>query len=131
MVKREIILTKLTNLLKAAELYTHTHTHTHTSKSLLSFSPLFIFFATAAFGADEDIAAQVQYKEQLVRELKEEIAQIDSEMIRCENAKRGWVAATVVGGVGVAATGTAAIVQGVKINQQKKEKSEIKTEEKK
>ena len=52
-------------------------------------------------------------------------------MIRCENTKKGWVAATVVGGVGVAATGTAAIVQGVKINQQKKEKTEAQTEEKK
>lgn len=89
---------------------------------------LFIFLfvpVCSAFGADDDIAAQVQYKEQLVRELKEEIAQIDSEMLRCEKAKRGWVAATVVGGVGVAATGTAAIVQGVKINQKRK------TEEKK
>ena len=89
---------------------------------------LFIFLFIPIFGAcgaDEDIAAQVQYKEQLVRELKEEIAQIDSEMLRCEKAKRGWVAATVVGGVGVAATGTAAIVQGVKINQKRK------TEEKK
>ena len=95
---------------------------------------LFIFLfmpICGAFGADDDIAAQVQYKEQLVSELKKEIAQIDSEMIRCENTKKGWVAATVVGGVGVAATGTAAIVQGVKINQQKKETSEIKTEEKK
>ncbi len=85
----------------------------------------------STFGADDDIAAQVQYKEQIVNELKKEIAQIDSEMIRCENTKKGWVAATVVGGVGVAATGTAAIVQGVKINQQKKEKTETQTEEKK
>lgn len=90
---------------------------------------LFIFLFIPIFGAcgaDEDIAAQVQYKEQLVRELKEEIAQIDSEMIRCENTKKGWVAATVVGGVGVAATGTAAIVQGIKVNQQRKEKTEEK-----
>ncbi len=95
---------------------------------------LFIFLfmpVFSTFGADDDIAAQVQYKEQIVNELKKEIAQIDSEMIRCENTKKGWVAATVVGGVGVAATGTAAIVQGVKINQQKKEKTETQTEEKK
>ena len=83
------------------------------------FVPYFV-----AFGADVDVTNEIQYKEQLVRELKEEIAQIDSEMIRCEKAKKGWVAATVVGGVGVAATGTAAIVQGIKINQQKKEKTE-------
>ena len=88
-----------------------------------------IFFCIhvfCAFGADVDITNEIQYKEQLVRELKEEIAQIDAEMVRCEKAKKGWVAATVVGGVGVAATGTAAIVQGVKINQQNKEKTEEK-----
>ena len=73
-----------------------------------------------------ELVSQIQYKEQLVNELKEEIAQIDAEMIRCEKAKKGWIAATVVGGVGVAATGTAAIIQGVKLNQQKKEKTEEK-----
>lgn len=86
----------------------------------------FCIHVFCAFGADVDITNEIQYKEQLVRELKEEIAQIDTEMIRCEKAKKGWVAATVVGGVGVAATGTAAIVQGVKINQQNKEKTEEK-----
>lgn len=91
----------------------------------------FLFFGTAAFGADNNLDAQIRYKEQLVNELKEEIAQIDSEMVRCQKAKKGWVAATVVGGVGVAATGTAAIVQGVKINQQKKGKVEKTNETKK
>ena len=86
----------------------------------------FCIHVFCAFGADVDITNEIQYKEQLVRELKEEIAQIDAEKIRCEKAKKGWVAATVVGGVGVAATGTAAIVQGVKINQQNKEKTEEK-----
>lgn len=73
-----------------------------------------------------DLAAQVQYKEQILSKLKEEIQQIDSEMDRCEKTKKGWVAATVVGGVGIAATGTAAIVQSVKINQQKKTLNELK-----
>lgn len=80
---------------------------------------------------NDDIADQVQYKEQLVRELRDEIQQIDSEMLRCEKAKKGWVAVTVVGGVGVAATGTAAIVQTVKANKQKSDTKETKTEEKK
>ena len=79
--------------------------------------------------ADDDVAAQIQYKEQLFNELKEEIEQIDSEMLRCEKTKKGWVAATVIGGVGVAATGTAAIIQGVKLNQKKNENSENQTEE--
>jgi len=93
-------------------------------KIFLSFFGIMTCFPHA-FCDDDFIVDEIQYKEQLIRELKEEIAQIDSEMIRCERVKKGWVAATVVGGVGVAATGTAAIVQGVKINQQNK------TEEKK
>jgi len=92
---------------------------------------LFSFFGTAAFGADNNLDTQIQYKEQLVNELKEEIAQIDSEMVRCQKTKKGWVVATVVGGVGVAATGTAAIVQSVKMNQQKKGKTEKTDETKK
>ena len=80
---------------------------------------------------NDDIADQVQYKEQLVRELRDEIQQIDSEMLRCEKNKKGWVAATIIGGVGVAATGTAAIVQTVKANKQKSDTKETKTEEKK
>ena len=40
--------------------------------------------------------------------------------------KKGWVAATVVGGVGVVATGTAAIIQANKL----KNKDKITTETK-
>ena len=73
---------------------------------------------------------QVRYKEQLLQELKEEIKQIDSEQMRCERAKKGWIAATVVGGVGVVATGTAAIVQVEKAKKQKTdEKNPKKPEE--
>ncbi|MFQ6727114.1 MAG: hypothetical protein ACLRFF_02040 [Alphaproteobacteria bacterium] len=101
--------------------------HTHTCSFLLS-----IFLSTCVFPAfsDNNLAEQIQYKEQLIRELKEEIAQIDSETIRCEKAKKGWVAATVVGGVGVAATGTAAIVQTVKAKQKSEEKQSDKGDSK-
>lgn len=88
--------------------------------------------STCVFPAfsDNNLAEQIQYKEQLIRELKEEISQIDSETIRCEKAKKGWVAATVVGGVGVAATGTAAIVQTVKAKQKSEEKQSDKGDNK-
>jgi hypothetical protein len=75
----------------------------------LSFFLVFIFPAFS----NTELSGQIQYKEQLVRELKEEIQQIDSEMARCQKVKKGWVAATVVGGVGVVATGAAAIAQTV------------------
>ena len=96
---------------------------------------IFLIFNFNVELADTDgLAQQVQYKEQLVQELKEEIKQIDSEQMRCEKAKKGWIAATVVGGVGVVATGTAAIVQADKLKKQKTDtikKSETETEDKK
>ena len=112
---------------QSAETRRNLHTHTHTCSFLLS-----IFLSTCVFPAfsDNNLAEQIQYKEQLIRELKEEIAQIDSETIRCEKAKKGWVAATVVGGVGVAATGTAAIVQTVKTKQKSEEKQSDKGDSK-
>ena len=108
----------------------HTHTHTHTCSVLLS---LFVILGFSPAYSDDNLAEQIKYKEEIVRELKDEIQQIDSEMLRCQKAKKGWVAATVVGGVGVAATGTAAIVQTVKAKQkpETKETPETKTEEKK
>ncbi len=68
--------------------------------------------------ADEDLDIQIHEKQQLVEQLKDEISQIDSEMVRCKKSKNGWVAATVIGGAGVVATGTAAIVQGVQLSKQ-------------
>ena len=89
-----------------------------------------LFCNFAAYAESGNLAEQVKYKEELVKQLKDEISQIDSEMTRCQKAKNGWVAATVVGGVGVAATGTAAIVQTVQLNKKKKEISEQKEKEK-
>ena len=100
--------------MKAAETYTHTHTHTHTR---VVFAWLFLISCSSVFADDTELAEQVRYKEEVLRTLKEEISQIDSEMLRCEKAKKGWVAATVIGGVGVAATGTAAIIQTVKMKE--------------
>ena len=54
--------------------------------------------------------------------LRGEIAQIDSEQIRCKKQKTGWAVATGVGSAGVLGTGIAAIVQGSK---QKKAKNEL------
>ena len=72
------------------------------------------------------MAEQVAYKEEIIQTLKEEIKQIDSEMSRCEKAKKGWLAATVIGGVGVVATGTAAIAQTVKAKKDQKAKEQEK-----
>ena len=53
--------------------------------------------------------------------LENDIRILDEEIAKCEKSKKGWIAATVIGGAGVVATGVAAGVQGVKIKEQKDE----------
>ena len=84
----------------------------------------------AVFADNVDLSAEIVYKYKFIDELKKEIAQIDSESARCEKMKNGWVAATIVGGVGVVATGTAAIIQASKLKDMPKTKQEIKKETK-
>ena len=102
---------------KAAVFYTHTR---------IVLPCLFLLYSFPVSADTNDLADQVRYKEEVLQTLKNEIQQIDSEMLRCEKAKKGWVAATVIGGVGVAATGTAAIVQTVKMNEKKKAPTQTK-----
>ena len=102
--------------MKAAESYTHTHTHTQ-----IIVACLLCIYNVPCFCTD--IVQDIKYQEQLIQELKQEIAQIDSETARCEKAKKNWKIATIVGGVGVAATGTAAIVQTVKSKKDKEQSS--------
>ena len=97
------------------------------------FFAAFLISCNLSVFADTDLDEQIKQKQEIISQLKEEIAQIDSEMARCNKAKNGWVAATVIGGVGVAATGTAAIMQAVESNNKKvqQKKEEQKKEEKK
>jgi len=79
---------------------------------------------------DVNIGHEIVAKYQMIEELKKEIAQIDSEQIRCQKMKNGWITATIIGGVGVVATGTAAIIQGTKLKDKPKTKKPQKTETK-
>lgn len=89
---------------------------------------MFPFVCGTVFADDANIGHEIVTKYQIIEELKKEIAQIDSEQIRCEKMKNGWIVATVVGGVGVIATGTAAIIQGTKLKDKPKTKKTQKTE---
>jgi len=91
-----------------------------------------VVYSLNAVADDTAIHSEILFKYQTIEELKKEIAQIDSENIRCERMKKGWIAATVVGGVGVVATGTAAIIQGTKLKEmpKKEKKKEDKQETK-
>ena len=93
-------------------------------------SVLLIMCICNAYADDTKLAEQIRYKEEVLQTLKNEIAQIESETLRCEKSRKGWIAATVIGGTGVVATGTAAIVQGVELNQQKNSKKDTKEEQK-
>ena len=56
--------------------------------------------------------------------LENDIRILDSEIKKCEKSKKGWIAGTVIGSAGVAATGIAAIVQGVQISKEKDKKKD-------
>ena len=91
-------------------------TYTHIVLAGLVYS-VFNFCAYAT-----DIKEEIEYKEQVVQRLKDEITQIDSEMMRCQNTKKKWKTATIIGGVGVVATGAAAIIQTVNANKSETDK---------
>ena len=62
---------------------------------------------------------------EVIATLKHDIDVLDEELRQCERKRKGWVAATVVGGVGVVGTGIAAIVQNNKIQDKKAELKRI------
>ena len=90
------------------------------------FMCLYMFTANAT---DATVAAivgtdkELSYVEKIgiVSTLEDDILILDNEIAKCQKAKKGWIAATVVGGAGVVATGIAAAVQGTKIADKKKE----------
>ena len=56
-----------------------------------------------------------------IASLKREISELDIKLQECTRKNKNWKTATWVGAAGTVATGTAAIVQGVKLNKLKKE----------
>ena len=94
-------------------------------RKIASFVCMFVLATVACAHAEDTdlLQQQIDEKQEIIRELKAEIQQIDSEMSRCQRAKKGWTAATIVGGVGVVATGGAAIAQVVKAKNDEKQKA--------
>jgi hypothetical protein len=86
---------------------------------------------------DQRIAAATQEAANLTEEdirtiqtLENDLRILDTEIKKCQNSKKGWTAATVIGSAGVVSTGIAAIVQGVKINEKKSKLEELRKETK-
>ena len=65
---------------------------------------------------------------EVVQTLRHDIQLLDEEINKCERKRKGWVAATVVGGVGVVGTGIGAIVQHNKIQDKKSELGQVQGE---
>ena len=65
---------------------------------------------------------------EVVATLKHDIDLLDEELRQCERKRKGWVAATVVGGVGVVGTGIAALVQNSKIQEKKSELKRVESD---
>lgn len=84
--------------------------------------------APCAFGAVTihvaEPDADSMSKEQIIATLKNDIKLIDEQLAQCKKQKKGWTAATVIGGVGIVGTGIGAIVQN---NQIQNKKSELKS----
>ena len=63
---------------------------------------------------------------EVIQTLRHDIQSLDEQIATCERKRKGWVAATVVGGVGVVGTGIAALVQNSKIQDKKSELNRVK-----
>ena len=64
----------------------------------------------------------------VVQTLRHDIQLLDEEIMQCERKRKGWVAATVVGGVGALSTGIAALVQHDNIQDKKSELQRIQSD---
>ena len=73
----------------------------------------------------DDMARQME-----LSKLKREVSELEIKLSECKRKNKNWKTATWIGAAGTVATGTAAIVQGVKLNNLKKEKANAKQNEK-
>ena len=78
-----------------------------------------IMFAPVVAHADDmliDTSRQMQ-----IASLKREISELEIKLSECSRKNKNWRTATWIGAAGTVATGTAAIVQSVKLNKLKRE----------
>ena len=84
--------------------------------------------------AGENIGGYEWQKDESYQEMQEiatlenDIRILDEEIAKCKKKKKGWTAATIVGGAGVIATGIGAIVQNNKLKEKKETYNEKREE---
>ena len=82
----------------------------------------------AASGGYEVPGTEGMSEMEAIQTLRHDIQLLDEEIMKCDRKRKGWVAATVVGGVGVVGTGVAAIVQNSKIQDKKSELKQVQSD---
>jgi len=82
----------------------------------------------AASGGYEVPGTEGMSEMEAIQTLRHDIQLLDEEIMKCDRKRKGWIAATVVGGVGVVGTGVAAIVQNSKIQDKKSELKQVKSD---
>lgn len=75
-----------------------------------------------AYATEEVPGTEGMTEMQVISTLKKDIQLLDEEISACNRKRKGWTAATIVGGVGVVGTGVAALVQN---SNRKEKKAEI------
>ncbi len=65
---------------------------------------------------------------EIIATLRSDIATIDNDIVNCEKQRKAWIAATVVGGVGIIGTGAVAISQADKLSDKKSEYDSLRSQ---
>ena len=86
------------------------------------------FTGGAADYGEMDFDLQGMSEMEAISTLRADIQSLDEQIAQCEKQRKGWVAATVVGSVGVVGTGIGAIVQGKQVGEKKAEKRALDSE---
>ena len=89
-----------------------------------------ILFVPQIVWAEEAVVPDDMSKQMELSKLKREVSELEIKLSECKRKNKNWRTATWIGAAGTVATGTAAIVQGVKLNNLKKEKANAKQNEK-
>ena len=85
---------------------------------------LFVLFLPAVVRADDGGMNDADMQKQMqIASLRREIDELETQLSECQRKNKNWKTATYVGAAGTAVTGVAAIAQGIKLNNIKKEKN--------
>ena len=95
-------------------------------KKLCFVGAFFTLFVACPVMADDTVdITEGMTDAQVIATLRQDILELDKQILKCEKQRKSWLATTIIGGIGVAATGTAAIVQGTKLSQDKQELNRV------